>query len=43
MNLGFKFEDLNDKTVKDLGIDVFNKKYNDFITKYKQALLEHIC
>lgn len=42
MNLGFKFEELNDKSIKELGINTFNNKYNEFITKYKQALFKHI-
>jgi len=43
--LGWKgeiFEELNDKSIKDLGINTFNNKYNEFITKYKQALFKHI-
>jgi hypothetical protein len=42
MNLGFDFKDLNDKTIREIGIETVNNKYNEFIERYKQALLEHI-
>ena len=42
MNLGFKFEELNDKSIRDIGVDTIDNKYNELIEKYKQALLDHI-
>jgi radical SAM superfamily enzyme YgiQ (UPF0313 family) len=42
MNLGFTFEELNDKTINDIGMQTVNNRYEQFIIKYKDKLTRHL-
>lgn len=42
MNLGFKFEELNDKTIDNVVRQTINDRYEQFIKQYKDKLTRHL-